>query len=219
MAYISGTLYGDDGTYLYTVNPTTGGSSMIGSTSTGYSFSGGQFENSLYVLGYPSSGPSGVELAMDNLSVGGGTVIGTALTYSTCGGGIDGGLAGVGTTLYADFDAFNCTTSLPTASNALYSVNTANGSISEIGLTGIPAGDFYNLFSIGGVLYASLQESSQGEIYTINTSTGAATFDFNTTDVVISGVADTAGGTPEPATTGLALIGLACCWLILRRTH
>jgi hypothetical protein len=155
---------------------------------------------------------------MDNLSVGGGTVIGTALTYSTCPGAIDAGLAGVGATLYADFDDVNCTTSLPTASNALYSVNTTNGAISEIGLTGIPVGDLYNLLSIGGVLYASVQESSQGKIYTINTSTGAATFDFNTTDVVISGVADT-GATPEPGTTGLALIGLACCCLMLRRTH
>jgi hypothetical protein len=86
--------------------------------------------------------------------------------------------------------------------NELYSLNTLTGAATDIGSTGLSGDGIDGLVSEGGVLYAGYASSGSippGSIYTIDTTSGAATF-LSTQSPTIGLVYGLAPIVPEPST-------------------
>ncbi len=226
MAYVGGVLYGDNGSNIYKIDTTTGATTAVGTTSLAYAQIGTQVGNSLYVGGYLSSGPSNFYLGLDNLTSGGPMNLGAMTSYTGC-ANLAAGMAGVGSMLYVALDETNsngtgCSHStVPTATNALYTANLSTGALTEVGATGLPLNEVSGMFTNNGVLYAYLQLSGHDAIYSVNTSTGAATFVANTSTQFASAADAASAGsaaTPEPGTVWMGLTGLlSACWLRKRK--
>ena len=98
--------------------------------------------------------------------------------------------------------------------NELYGLNTLTGAATDIGPTGLFGDGIDGLVSEGGVLYAGYAASGSappGSIYTIDTTSGAATF-LATQSSTIGLVYGLAPIVPEPSTWtmfGLAFLALA----------
>jgi outer membrane protein assembly factor BamB len=95
-------------------------------------------------------------------------------------------------------------------SDSLYSVNLTNGDLTLVGLLGIDVSVQDGLaFDPAGILYAL---TSDGEIYTLNTGSGQATFLAQVTlgGDEIGGFEGLAIQVPEPSSLLLATLGLSC---------
>ncbi len=93
--------------------------------------------------------------------------------------GSDLGCSANGAVLYATLD--NASQSCPTST--LYSINTSSGAATTIGCTGVA--NINDLVYQNGVLYGNAQD---GNLYTLNTTTGTATFEASA-GIVFSGMA------------------------------
>ncbi len=200
----NGTLYGvDSNNNLYQVNITNGALSLIGPTNAFFGLTGlaARSDGGLFATDSFSSGLGGAEYRLDPTSG-----MASKLGQSGLSGSfvVDGGLAfGPGDNLYMDYGDF-------ASNNALYTVNQTTGVATKVGNTGF---DVNALVFSGGQAYGF---DFFGEIYRINSSTGAAT----DTGVAISGGGIDAAAaplpTPEPASLILLAVGgagvAACAW-------
>jgi len=155
-----GVIYGgiDLGSTLYSVNPTSGALTAIGSGSMSYALTGSTLTG-LYAL--DTAGYSGgiANLWSIDPHTGAATMIGpTGITYTDT-----IGLSTNSSTLYF------------TTGPNLYTLNTTTGAATLVGSTGIGIGA---LVFESGLLYGG---RSPVAVYTLNTTTGAATFVANVT--------------------------------------
>jgi len=141
------------GDTLYRVNLASGGLTEVGACSVDYA-GFGSTTSSLYGIDFASNGRN---LYSVNAGTGQCTPIGS-IGGPVCWEALSSG----GSTLYLTCDAGS--------GSVLYSVNTSNAMATMIGNTGVT--DISSLTVVAGVLYA---DSHEGELYTINTTTGQAT--------------------------------------------
>jgi hypothetical protein len=125
----------------------------------------------------------------------------------------DEALFGAGGNLYATFDAIIINPSpfsvTPVISPDLYQINPFTGHATLIGPTALTLGA---ALSVNGVVYAVIDQSS--EVDALNLTNGNTTF-VNNFDPA-AGVIDGAAAVPEPASIGLAGIGIAA-FIVCRR--
>jgi hypothetical protein len=99
-----------------------------------------------------------------------------------------------------------------TQGSELYSVNTTTGAFTDIGPTGVTGTEdnsgFDGLVYQNGVLYGDFSnfDSSADTLYSINTSTGAATFIATVTGA--TGYSEGLAPTPEPGSLGPSALSL-----------
>jgi len=192
---------------LYNFNPATAGVSPIGNTGSAFSVFGGLGDGRLY----------GVDFNGDLYRVNGSTAATTFVSHLldfTPDGFVATSLAGDGTNLYFGYGA--APFAIVPHDETLYLVNPNTGAIATLGPVGIETigGSGY----IGGVLYGysflPVDDGMGGfllasdSIYTLNTSTGAATFltTYDAQGLPIYG----AIGTPEPGAVWVLGLGTAC---------
>jgi PEP-CTERM motif len=202
----NGTLYGmgTDNT-LYIVNRGTASLTPIGPTGSFFGMVNlaARSDGSLFATDAFTNGPGGFVYGINP-----GTGQATSIGQSGLTGGFaaTGGLAfGAGNTLFMQYGLF-------ASDYALYTVNQSTGAASLVGTTGVSTG---GLVFAGGNAYAF---DFFGEIYTIDTTTGAAT----DTGVSVTGgfgpidAAVAAPAVPEPSSLALASLGAASlagyCW-------
>jgi len=161
----NGTLYGMGrgiDAKLYTINPATGAATDVGSTGL-FIFEGGlAFDASGQLFGVDTGNSSDAKLFTLNTTTGAATIVGP-----TPGESRDlNGLAYDDNTLYA----------IDRLSNSLGTVNPQTGSYTAIGNLGDSMGDTGGLAvdPIAGTMYATFYNT--GALYTLDKSTGSATF-------------------------------------------
>jgi hypothetical protein len=146
----SGNLWGVDGGSLYLINASTGASTLVGGTGTG-------FVNSLVFGADGTLYAAGSSLFTLSTSTGAGTLVGGGNGYSS-----SGDLAFVGGTLYLSSTAPNADT--------LWSISTSTGLGTQVGAIG--AGGVYGLATADNVtLYGLTGQTVLG----VDTATGAGT--------------------------------------------
>ncbi len=223
MADIGGVLYGDTGTELFSIDPATGNGTSIGPDPLAYSFTGADLNNTFYVSGWLSSGPSDFYLADVNLTSGGGTNLGSLLNYSNCGSDGIEALGNVGTVLYAISSADpagiggECGSSAPDGEETLYTVDPSTLAMTAIGITGLDVGAAEGLFSADGVLYLLDDVNSDQDIYSVDVTTGAATEVTTLPFQIESAVETSDSAVPEPGSIALTFAGLAGLLVARRR--
>jgi hypothetical protein len=189
---------------LVTVNPSTGGDTLVGATGGTVSTFTNLADHTLYGVGYTNS-----NLYSFNPATGAATLIGATGLLSNS-QGIGNSLASDGTHLF-----YTSYVSASDPTSILYELNLTTGAATEIGSTGVE-GIIGSVFAgptfQQGQLYGFL---SNGDIDSINTTTGQATFVSN------SGLTDISGGVgivtsalvPEPASLTMALVPVAAALL------
>jgi hypothetical protein len=179
---------------LYTINSTTGATTLIGTGSVPVVVGGGLSTGAFYLL---SSQGGTLFLYSIILASGADTLVGsTGISLASCG---NNSLAGNATTLFV-------TCGNGTTAN-LYAINPSTGVATLIGPNGLSgANQIVGASLVGSSLYGF---SSSKQIYSINTSTGAATFLTNqgsNLNVVYAGVSVSAPVSPTPPTvTGIPI--------------
>ncbi len=144
---------------LYTINPTTGATTLIGDT--GFAINGLNYYNgTLYAV---QAGFGGNLLTL-NTTTGAGTVIGP--TGDATGNGFDRAV------LLAIDSSGNAFTWYDPSNDDLASVNLATGAATIVGESGIGTAA-HGISFLGSTLYLV---NFDGSVYTVNTATGAATF-------------------------------------------
>jgi hypothetical protein len=163
------------------------GASFVVTAGSGNSFFGLDGSDNLYSI---------------NLSTGAATLIGST------------GITPIGTNAYTNSLAGNgsellYTQQLPSMASTLFSINETTGASSEIGLTGINdiSGAGFEDGTLYGFTSPFLDPSTIPSLYTINTGTGAATFDA-VLDPTLGPVFG-ATAVPEPSSLPTLLAGLA----------
>jgi outer membrane protein assembly factor BamB len=105
-----------------------------------------------------------------------------------------------------------------TGDSILYSLDTTTGLATLIGNTGLPYPGIGAMVFVDGTMYATY--GYDNSIYTLNTTTGEATYLEGVTGLAagnyIIGMAQLPSDVPEPATLTLLATGLA---VISRRRH
>jgi hypothetical protein len=151
-------IYGgvDHGNTLYSVNPSNGTLTAVGTGNIGGGYALiGSTTSGLYALGWDDA------LYSINAVTGAAAEIGsTGMPFGTV-----MGMSAGSNTVYV------------TTNDSLYSLNLTNGSATLVGTINTNETGFGALVSIGGVLYAgAYSPSSSPNVYTVDPQTGAATF-------------------------------------------
>ena len=193
----NGAIYGTDcASSFYSVNPSTGALSRIGSTGV----------SDVNALTFSPSGTLygavGNQLFTLNITTGAASVVGS------------GSYNAFGDLAFSSSGTLYLTSAAGTGSLAsLYSVNASNGAGSMIGPIGFS--DIYGLAFANGILYGF---DLAGDILNINTTTGAGTRIAND-GLAFYGAAfeSSPTATPEPSTLSISLLGLilVLTWLRL----
>lgn len=213
LEYANGTLYGIGGSTNQLWNLTTAPGTLIGDTGTRTGTDAGLGYNAANGTMYHLNDSQGVSgLYTVNLGTGATTLVGTASAF-----GDNLAIDGQGNA-YAIDGVF---------ADSLYSIDLTSGAFSLIGGLGLGniSVQFGSDFDGSGTLWAL---DSNGQIYTINTSTGAATFVSqvrlgSVTGTTLSGFEGLAiagasqGEVPEPGTYLSVLGGLAALVALRRR--
>jgi hypothetical protein len=199
-----GVLYGiNNSGSLMTVNPTTGATTIIGSTGvSGLLVFTALSNGSLYAM------DGNEELYSINPSNGHATAIGSTGLPGLGTVGYDNSLAGASNTLY-----YTLNTSTPFGPN-LYTINPLNAQATLVGSTasGIEGSAF-----AGGTLYGFLNSE---EIDSINTANGAATFVANLSPGEnLFGGAPNTPAVPEPTSVFLFGTVIAGSVVMMKRKH
>lgn len=201
IANLNGTIYGENASNgLVTINPSTAATTIIGpsgvsfavTAGSGDSFFGLDGSNNLYSI---------------NLTTGAATLIGST-GIAPLSGTYTNSLAGNGTELFY-------TEQLSSMASTLFSINETTGASSAIGLTGINdiAGSAFDDGTLYGFISPFFDASTIPSIYTIDTSTGAATFDA----VLDPTLGDVFGSTPVPEPITISLFGAALAGAVAMR--
>jgi PEP-CTERM motif len=230
-------IYGaGDNNQLYTINPTTGVTTPLGSMGVTM-FDIAEFNGKLYGI------DSSSELYSINPSTAAATPIGAtgqsfnALTFNSAGvlyaAGVDtkdmytiNTSTGAATKVPGEatqpssyntagdlefFGGVLYVTTQPGTNSILDTVNLATGALTPVG-TNLGFTNVYGLAKVGGVLYGFTDNDGSSEVITINTTTGAGTavVAFGGTGrnaFGFNGTTDEAA--PEPGTLGVMALGLA----------
>jgi hypothetical protein len=187
---VGNTLYSASGSTFYSVNAVTGGLTSIGTSAFTYD-AVGSAGSTVYGLDTSSN------LYSINTSTGAGTLIsGTSINIAN------------------GYNFSNGSSTLYLAQGSeLYSVNTTTGAFTDIGPTGVTGTESYSGFDglvyQNGVLYGDFSnfDGSADTLYSINTSTGAASFIATVTGA--TGYSEGLAQTPEPGNLGLSAFTLA----------
>lgn len=190
----SGMLYGINFNTLFRIDPTTGAVTIIGSlgvnTANGLAFGPGGV---LYLSNYVGS--TGGELRTVNLLTGATTLVGP-IGYSSAG---DLAFSSDGTLYMTDDDSLLVAVDLHTG---------AGHAVGSVGFT-----DVYGLAWLGNRLYGL---NPYGQLFWINTATGAGSLIANTSPQV-SAWGASASSVPEPASLLLFATGAAIAAALHRR--
>jgi hypothetical protein len=196
----NGNLYGISFSNLYKINTTTGAASLVGSL-------GAANDGTANALVFSSTGilytANDHNLLTINTSTGAATLVGALGT----GIGSAGDLAFVGGQLF-----------LSDTGNHLDKVNTTTGGATQVGSTGV-----VNLFGLATPDNVTLYGVASTNLYTINTTTGAATLDVSYAGHGLgaangeSFITEATNATPEPSTLLLVGCGLLAATMIRRR--
>ena len=118
---------------------------------------------------------------------------------------------------------FDCWNTYPADVATLYSINTTTGAATAIG-TGLGTlfNDFLTMTTVGNTLYGIDTYAPEGpsggpSIYTINTTTGAATAIGSVSGLPVGYTLDTLASVPEPSTITLLVSGVLGALGIARR--
>lgn len=206
----SGTLYGmGNDNALYTINPTTGGMTLVGPTGAffGQANLAARGDGALFATDPFTSGPGGFVNRV-NPTTGAATSIGQS--------GLTGGFAAPGGLAFGPDGSLFLLYGLFT--DNLYKVNQMTGVASAVGASGV---ELNGLVFSEGTAYAF---DFFGRIYTVNPTTGAATFTGVTVNGGFGPINAAAGGpassavVPEPTSlTLLAFVGVAVGGYVWRR--
>ncbi len=198
---IGNTLYSASVSTFYGVNGATGGLTSIGTSAFTYD---GMGSTTTTVFGLDTSS----NLYSINTATGAGTLISATSINISNGYNFSNGSS----TLYL------------AEGSELYSVNTTTGAFTDIGPTGVTGtqsdSGFDGLVYQNGVLYGDFSnfDGSADTLYSISTSTGAATFIATVTGA--TGYSEGLAPTPEPGSLGLSafsLVLLLVCSAAYRR--
>ncbi len=205
LAFVGNQLYAIGGTVDEFWNITTPPGVLVGATGPRIGIDAGldfdQTQGKMYNLNGDFTGSALYEI---NIANGVATLIGTDAIYAD-GLAIDSN----GIAFAADW----------ANSEALYTVNLGSGGLTLVGPLGVSSVVQSGLaFDAADVLYSL---SSLGEIYTLNTSTGQATFQAQVTlsGIAIEGFEGLAIQVPEPSALALAVVGMLgmTAWRLRRR--
>lgn len=215
LASTNGALYGAGrgSSTLYQINPTTGALTTVGSAGFTYVDIGSTLTG---LYGLDSSG----NLYSINAGTGASTLLGSTGAVTNSG----------------DFSLSNGSSTLFFAGNNgnLYTLSTANGVSTLVGFLGAQSclgnacpDEMSALDFVGGTLYAGIGFPGSNLVFTVNTSTGAATnaAPLSGAPGSADGWAQIVGGgspsAPEPGTWVLMIIGMGFTPLVLKkaRTH
>jgi hypothetical protein len=165
------------GNTVVTIDPATASTSVIGSTGTGPSIVLGLGGNSssLFALGFVNKGTGTADSYLINASTGAASILGQSFQIDPNGPIISFVMSSGSPTLYAVVQYYATPSNLP---STLFAIDPTTGQATMIGPTGING--VLGLVMADGVLYGITQDAYSNQmvpgIYTINTSTGAATF-------------------------------------------
>ena len=201
IADINGVIYGvNDSSQLVTINTNTAAASLIGSTGVAFTVVAGS-GNKLFGLDTSN------RLYSINLATGASTLIGSTGIAATAGESWANSLAGDGTYLYYTEELQGSTN----LASTLYRINETTGAATTVGPTGIHdiAGSGYDNNTLYAFTTPFFSSQTVASIYTLNTSTGAATFDakLDTTLGPVWGATDPSD-MPETGTWGFLLVSL-----------
>jgi hypothetical protein len=205
----NGTLYGmGTDNALYVVNRGTAGLASVGATGSGFGLVNlaARSDGALFATDAFTNGPGGFVYSV-NPATGKATSIGQS--------GLSGGFAATGGLAFGPGDTLFMQYGLFASDYALYTVNQSTALATKVGSSGVSTN---GLVFFGGNAYAF---NFFGEIFTLNTTTGAAT----DTGVSVTGgfgqIDAAAVVVPEPTSLALVSFGAAglagYCWR--RRKH
>jgi hypothetical protein len=190
-----GTIYGMDASNrLVTIDPTTGATAVVGPSGVGFAVFGGLASGGLYGLDINN------KLYSVSVTTGAATLVGATGIPTLALHGYANSLAGNGSTLYYTEERGS-----PGAlASTLFALDPATGTATTIGLTGIHdiVGSVFDNGGLYGFTSPFLSSSTIPSIWSLDTSTGAATF-VHTLDPAAAPVF---GGTPVPEPSSLLLL-------------
>jgi hypothetical protein len=209
LAFSGGVIYGEDfGLNLVTIDPSTGATSTVGHTGINFSVYTTLGNGKMYGLDYAGN------LYSIDLTTGAATMIGPS-GLPPLGGGFANSLAASSSALYYTVDQTS-----PALGPALYTIDPVTAQATLVGPTQADmAGSAFVNGTLYGFTYPYINGADTASIFSIDTSTGAATFEAFTSPSVRGSINGGIPTVPEPSALLLLVTVIGAAAVVRRRVH